>query len=173
MVLNPPDATLFPTATSITTSAGASDVHLFGRQNETIGRARANPGDVCELPLGDGRYAYGRVLRDASIAVYRTVSHRAGSPPLGEREFLFTVGIYEDVPGSANAPIVGHDPFSSEDESWPPPYKVVDPIDGRVQLYHRGAMRGTVDPGEASHLEKAAVWDLHHLTQRIREALPV
>ena len=104
--------------------------------------------------------------------MYRSTSRAPGSPPIGERAFLFTVGIYEDLPGSAAAPIVGHDPFESEDESWPPPYKVVDPINGRVQIYHRGAMRGTAKPQEVSNLEKAAVWDLHHVTQRIREALP-
>jgi hypothetical protein len=111
------------------------------------------------------------VLKDANIAVYRSTSRVRGVPPIGEREFLFTVGIYEDVPGSADAPVVGHDPFESDDESWPPPNKVVDPISGHVQIYHRGAMRGTADPAQAAELEKAAVWDLHHITERIRKAL--
>jgi len=133
---------------------------------------RANPGDVCQIPLGDSRFAYGRVLNDASIAIYRTVTREPRSPPLGERDFLFTVGVYEDIPGSKRAPVVGHDEFADEDESWPPPYKVVDPISGRVQIYHRGAMRGVTDAGEAADLEKAAVWDLEHIIDRIREALP-
>lgn len=90
-------------------------------------KRKAAPGDVCELSLGDGHYAYGRVLRDASIAVYRSVSQRPNAPPIGEREFLFTVGVYDDVPGSAAAPIVGRNAFSSEEEAWPPPYKIVDP----------------------------------------------
>jgi hypothetical protein len=76
-----------------------------------VTRRNAQPGDVCELALGHGRFAYGRVLNDASIAVYRSTSEHPGAPPIGEREFLFTVGVYDDVPGSSSAPVVGHDPI--------------------------------------------------------------
>ncbi len=134
-------------------------------------KRKAQPGDVCELALGDGRFAYGRVLKDASIAVYRSTSDYPGRAPIGEREFLFTVGVYDDVPGSPSAPVVGHDAFSSEDEAWPPPNKVVDPITGQVRIYHRGEIHEANNPVAASALEKAAVWDLHHLLDRIREAV--
>lgn len=127
---------------------------------------KAVPGDVCELPLGDGRYAYGRVLRDASIAVYCTTSESPGAAPIGERRFLFTVGVYSDVPGRASFPVVGHDPFESDEESWPPPHKVVDPINGSIRIYLHGEMRPATDAAEAAKLEKAAVWDLHHLVGR-------
>ncbi len=138
-----------------------------------MSKRKAVPGDVCELPLGDGRFAYGRVLNDASIAVYRSISRRPHAPPIGEREFLFTIGVYDDVPGSAAAPVVGHDPFSSEDEAWPPAYKVVDPITGRVRVYHRGEIQEADDPSAASELEKAAAWDLNHIVERIRDARPL
>jgi hypothetical protein len=61
--------------------------------------------------LGDGRYAYGRILRDASVAVYGTTTDMPGQPPVGERDFIFTVGIYDDLPGSDAFPVVGHDAF--------------------------------------------------------------
>ena len=138
-----------------------------------VSKRKAVPGDVCEVALGDGRFAYGRVLKDASIAVYRSISERPDTPPIGEREFLFMVGVYDDVPGSAAAPVVGHDPFSSEDEAWPPPQKVGDPITGRVRIYHHGEIQEAEDPAAASELEKAAVWDLRHIVERIREALPL
>ncbi len=50
------------------------------------------------MALGNGTYAYARVLRDASIAVYRSTGRTREEPPIGQREFLFTVGIYEDIP---------------------------------------------------------------------------
>lgn len=137
-----------------------------------MGKRNAILGDVCELALGDGRFAYGRVLKDASIAVYRSTSMCPGAPPIGERDFLFTVGVYDDVPGSATAPVVGHDPFSCDEEAWPPPSKVVDPITGQVRIYHRGEIQKAEDPAAASRLEKAAVWDVRHIVERIREALP-
>jgi hypothetical protein len=132
---------------------------------------KAQPGDVCELALGDGRFAYGRVLKDASIAVYRSTTDFPAAPPIGERKFLFTVGVYDDFPGTSSAPVVGHDAFSSDDEAWPPPYKVVDPISGQLRNYHHGEIQEADDPVAASELEKAAVWDLRHLVERIREEL--
>jgi hypothetical protein len=136
-----------------------------------VAKRKAQPGDVCELALGDGRFAYGRVLKDASLAVYLSTSECAGTPPVGEREFLFTVGVYDDVLGSASAPIVGHDGFLSEDEAWPPPYKIVDPITGAVRIYDRGQIREAKDLVSARELENAAVWDLHHIVERIQEGL--
>ena len=126
----------------------SSDGQDEAGQTRPVSKRKAVPGDVCELPLGDGRFAYGRVLNDASIAVYRSISRRPHAPPIGEREFLFTIGVYDDVPGSAAAPVVGHDPFSSEGEAWPPAYKVVDPITGRVRVYHGGEIdrRQTIRP---------------------------
>lgn len=67
--------------------------------------SRALPGDGCQIALGDGRYVYGRVLRDASMAVYRSVSQHPGAPSIGERDFLFTVGVYDDIPGGVRAPM--------------------------------------------------------------------
>jgi hypothetical protein len=133
---------------------------------------RVVPGDVCAFELGDGRFAYGRVLRDACIAIYRSTSETPNSPPIGERDVLFTVGVYDDVPASAACPVVGHDPFESEDEAWPPPSKVVDPITGRIRIYRRGEIVPAQDPAEADKLEKAAVWDLHHILERTRTELP-
>jgi hypothetical protein len=137
-----------------------------------MAKRKAVPGDVCAFDLGDGRFAFGRLLRDASIAVYRGTSLARDSPPIGQRDFLFTVGIYDDVPATAASPVVGHDPFQDADEEWPPPRKVVDPITGTIRIYQRGEIMPAPDPVEADKLEKAAVWDLHHLLDRIRAELP-
>ena len=138
-----------------------------------MGKRKVVPGDVCQLRLEDDRFAYGRVLRDASVAIYRTTTQIPRTPPIGERDFVFTVGVYEDLPGSQDCPIVGHDPFDDQDQAWPPPYKLVDPINGSIRIYHRGEIQEAPNPAGAAGLEKAAVWDLHHLLHRIRVELSV
>jgi hypothetical protein len=49
-------------------------------------------GDVVEIALPSGRHAYGRVLRDASIAIYGMVATEPSVPPVGTRDYLLTVG---------------------------------------------------------------------------------
>lgn len=126
---------------------------------------------MCQISLGDGRYAYGRVLCDASIAVYRAITQGPGAPPIGQRDFLFPIGVYEDNPGGARS-VVGHDALSNEEDQWPPPYKVVDPITGSLQIYVRGEIRPAENPAAAQDLEKAAVWNLDQIIERVRDSLP-
>ena len=121
-------------------------------------------GDVLQFELPDGTYAYGRVLRDAAVAFYRRRSVEAGNPPLGDRDFEFVVGVYDDV--VRNHPVVGHDPSSDPDDDWPPPQKIVDPINGSFRIYDRGEVRQASED-EAHDLETAAVWDEHHLIERL------
>ena len=123
-------------------------------------------GDVFQIPLPDGRFAYGRIYRDASVGIYRKVSEKPNNPPLGSRDFLFIVGMYRDVPYSNNWPNVGKDPFPTIESEWPPPMFVKDVISGSYQIYHRGTFRDA-DRSEVSDLEEAAVWDSDHIIDRI------
>lgn len=122
-------------------------------------------GDVVQIPLPDGRYAYGRVLRDASLGVYRATAAAPSKPPTGTN-YLFVVGVYEDVLASGKWPVVDHAPFQHPKEEWPPAYSVKDPITGRMSLYHKGQMRPASED-ECRGLEPATVWDAHHIVERI------
>jgi hypothetical protein len=135
--------------------------------------AKSIPGAVCQFELGESLFAYGRLYRDASIAIYQSISDQPREPPIGERSFRFVVGIYDDVPGRLECPIVGEDPFGQDEDPWPPACKVVDPITGSVQIYHRGELRPASDPSAAEGLETAAVWDLRLIVDRIRNSLSV
>ena len=123
-------------------------------------------GDVFQIPLPDGRFAYARVYRDASIGVYREVSETPNNPPIGSRDFLFIVGMYKDVPKTNNWPKVGKDSFSTPESEWPPPMFVKDVMSGRYQIYHKGEFRDA-DVSQVSELEEAAVWDADHIMARI------
>jgi hypothetical protein len=134
----------------------------FGRMRRT----QPAVGDVVQFSLPDGRYAYGRVLRDASVAFYRVTTREPGKPPIGSRDYQFVVGVYADVLRSKEVPIVGRDPSTDVDDEWPPPYSVHHPLTGRTDRYERGSMRGATED-ETRGLEPAAAWDLNHLVDRL------
>ena len=129
-----------------------------------MARRRPKVGDVIQFELPDGTFAYGRVLRDASVAFYRRRSDEPRRPPLGERDFEFVVGVYDDVVRAH--PVVGRDPSADDDEDWPPPSWIVDSINGTFSIYSRGGIRPATE-AECRDLEPAAVWDERHLIERL------
>jgi len=131
---------------------------------------RPKVGDVVQIELPNGGYAYGRVLRDASIAIYRQTSQISGRPPVGSRDYQFVVGVYDDVLNSGACPVVGHDPSRDTDDEWPPPSYIRDPISGQASAYHKGIIIPATEE-EIIGLERASVWDLDHIVERITEDL--
>lgn len=129
-------------------------------------RTKPQVGDVVQIALPSGKYAYGRVLRDASVAFYRATTEQPERPPIGSRDYQFVVGVYDDVLKSEKVPVIGHDPSQGSEDEWPPPYCVRDAITRQVKLYHKGAMRPATEE-ECRGLEPAAVWDLSHLIERL------
>jgi hypothetical protein len=119
-----------------------------------------------QIALPSGRFAYGRVLRDAAVAFYSATTLEAGKPPIGSRDYQFVVGVYDDVFKSEECPVVGHDPSRNPTEDWPPPFRVEDPISKSVKIYHQGVMRPAT-PQDVHDLEPAAVWDYHHIVDRL------
>jgi hypothetical protein len=151
------------------TSRRLRQIRSSVRHYGAVSKRRPSPGPVIQVPLPDGRYAYGRVYRDATVCFYRCATRLPGEPPLGLRDFAFCVGVYDDV--IASWEVVGVDGFSpDEDNGWPPASGVKDPISGSWQIYHRGAMRAAGED-EARDLEPAAVWDERHLLPRLAKGL--
>jgi hypothetical protein len=133
-------------------------------------KIRPKVGDVIQIALPDGRYAYGRIYKDASVGIYRQVTNEPDQPPVGSRDFMFNVGIYDDIVTSGECPIVGHDPFKDSESSWPAPNCIIDPISGEYSIYHKGEIRAASEV-ECEGLEEAAVWDLQHIISRIMNGL--
>ena len=131
-----------------------------------MNRHKLQVGDVIQLALPSGRYAYGRVLRDASVAFYSEITAEPGVPPVGSRNYQFVVGVYDDALTSEGVSVVGHDPSQDPEDDWPPPSSIRDPISGAVRIYHHGRMRDATTE-ETEGLEPAAVWGLNHLTDRL------
>lgn len=129
-------------------------------------RSRPAIGDVVQLTLPNGTFAYGRVLRDTSVAFYRETTSDPGEPPIGSRDYQFVVGVYNDVFKSSKTAIIGHDPSRDAEDEWPPPYSVRDHLTRRVSVYYKGKLR-PAEEDEVRGLEPAAVWALDHLTDRL------
>src|SRR5688500_5528098 len=95
----------------------------FGETNEMEKRKRIaiKIGDVFEISLPNGRFAYGRVYDDAGVGIYKFISDSANNPPIGLKDFMFYVGMYEDILKSEEWKIVANDPFTSGESRFPPP----------------------------------------------------
>jgi hypothetical protein len=125
-------------------------------------------GDVVQIELAGGRFAYARVLRDASVGVYRELSDEPRCPPSANSDYRFAVGIYDDA--LAKLEIVGHHPSAEPADDWPPPFRIDDPITGRTSIYFCGEKRSATAT-EVKGLETAAVWELAHIVRRIETEL--
>lgn len=81
-------------------------------------RKRIKLGDIYAIPLPNAKFAFGRTLKDASIAIYNVISDTIEEIPQ-EEEYQFIVGVYDDVLKSGDWPIVENRPFPDEEEAWP------------------------------------------------------
>ncbi|MGO4533095.1 Imm26 family immunity protein [Paenibacillus sp. 2TAF8] len=126
---------------------------------------RIKLGDIYAIPLPNGKFSFGRRLKDASIAIYDHISDSIDELPKDEK-YQFIVGVYDHVLKSGNWPVVGNRAFLDENEAWPPPACIMDRISGEYSIYHLGEIRPS-DRKECEGLEMAAVWDAHHIIDRI------
>ena len=126
-------------------------------------------GDIFQIVLPNGKFAYGKVFRDASVGIYQRIFDSSKHPPI-DSPFAFIVGLYDDILTSGKWPIVGYEPFSSSESEWPPPMRIKDPISGEYSLYHKGLIRPSTK-SECESLETAAVWDADDVIDRIMSTM--
>jgi len=125
---------------------------------------RSNPqvGDVVEMRLPNNKRAYGRVLKDGGLAVYKPVGSE--ELPIGSRDYQFVVGIY--LPDLRRLPVVAHDPSSNSEEDWPPPSCITDALTGAKRIYYKGRINPSTQE-ECEGLEPTAAWHISHIIDRI------
>lgn len=124
---------------------------------------------MIEIELGDQTHVYGRVLRDASYAVYDSRSTKPESiDSVIDRPILFFVAVMDRAVKTGRWKVIGHRPLG-EAESYPPPTFMQDRFDKKkYQIYERGQIRPS-SRKECLGLERAAVWDPEHVEDRIRD----
>ncbi|WP_138419646.1 Imm26 family immunity protein [Aquibacillus sediminis] len=127
-------------------------------------RRRLKIGDVYAIPLPNEKYAFGKVFKDAGFGIYEHIGDSIDDLP-DKEEYQFNVGVYKDVLTSGKWEVVDNRPFSNE-ETFPPPKYIRDTISGEFSIYYKGEIRKS-NKAECEGLEAAAVWDEHHLIERI------
>ena len=126
---------------------------------------RRKLGDVYAIPLLNGKYGFGRIFHDASIAVYtHTGTSIQDLPPTEDYQFI--VGVYNSTLKSRNWEVVDNRPFNNEEDKWPPPACILDCISGEYSIYHKGEIRPSSET-DCIGLETAAVWEAEHIVDRI------
>lgn len=136
------------------------------------GKRRGAPGDIVRIDIGDGRHTYGVLLTDPYMAVYDLPTIDDDEPPgpadvLG-RPVLFIVAVYDRAIG-LDWPVVGRVPAGSTVPTVPERFtqdlfnlqrcKIID-VDGNMR---------PATPEECVGLERAAVWEVEHVAERIRD----
>jgi hypothetical protein len=125
-------------------------------------------GDLFRIDLPNRRFAFGCVLRDASVGIYPG-TFTSPTPPdgLAERRFAFTEGIYSDILPSGVCPLVGHREFVSDDDEWPPPTCHLDLQSKTASIYYKGRFT-PCEPKDVVGL----VCELEHIIERIVRTQP-
>jgi len=122
-------------------------------------------GDVVQIPLPDGTYAYGRIFKETALAVYKQRSKKPNTPPASE-DYQFVVGFNGGAVENGDWPVVEHRPFPDEESSWQPPKYIKDRISGKYEIYHKGQIRPATEE-QCKGLESASVWNANHIIDRI------
>jgi hypothetical protein len=123
-------------------------------------------GDVIQVALPNGRYAYGRVCQHANVAFYRTQTGEPNKPPIGSRHFSFKVAVFRHIYKDSSVSIVGQDPFKDGENSEPDAKVIRDPLTGQCFI-HKNGLSVPATKIQCKGLETAAVWDLPHIVDRL------
>ena len=131
-------------------------------------RIRRRVGDIICVPLGEGKYGFGRVLEEATFAFYDLESNviPAMTEVLSAR-VIFKIPVMDYAVTSGRWPIMGHAILEPE-LRVAEQYFMEDSISGQFSIYQKGAIRPATLV-EVKDLEAAAVWEPHHVEERLRD----
>lgn len=128
-----------------------------------------NPGDILEIPLGDGHRTFARILKNPLVAFYDIKTEQ--NPPIDfiiSKPIAFKVWVMNHAVTNGIWPIIGTKPLTPDLEKYPTFFKR-DPISGKLSIYNEGGREKPATFEECSGLECAAVWDAKHLIDRLND----
>ena len=120
-------------------------------------------GNVGCFQLPDGRYGFGRIFNDVSVAFYKHIGVSETDLPK-EEKYAFIVSVYNS--GVTRMKFVEKRPYISIEEVTAPPTKIHDPITGKYSQYINGEIFLSSFE-ECKDLETCAVWELDHVIDRL------
>jgi hypothetical protein len=139
----------------------------------TLTRRRRNgepvrPGDVFEIDLGDGHFAFGIVCSGNDCAFFDLRSNRR--PPIEEivsRKVIFRISVAQDAIASGRWKMLGSAALRGE-LAEPAAYRNQPVGTNQLFLYRAGTLTpATVD--DVKDLELLAVWFDLHVEERLRD----
>ncbi|RHH66522.1 MULTISPECIES: Imm26 family immunity protein [Vagococcus] len=128
-------------------------------------KKRKNIGDVYAIELPNGKYAFGRVMRESGLAVYKEIGNSIDDLPSIE-EYMFIISVFDYVFKESEWNFITNIPFENEEESWPPKRSVYDMISKSYSIYYKGEFFPSTKE-ECENLESATVWGTKSLIDRI------
>jgi hypothetical protein len=128
------------------------------------------PGTFVRIPLEDGSFGYGRVLANPYVAFYnyRTTKPFSDLDVIASKPLLFTQAVR----------LFGYDRWANigkrelEGEVAKPVVRFMQDLADfrKCTIYDSAGMVKEVGPEECIGLERAAVWDMHHIERRLLDA---
>ena len=130
---------------------------------------RVKLGNIYAIPLPNDKYAFGRVMKDAGLAIYNG-EYDSIEDFDKDAGYRYVISVYRDLLMDGEWPVIGNIPFANEEEAWPPPRCIFDNSSGELSIYHKGEIRKATTEDEEDDcvkMEMAAVSDRHHLIDRL------
>lgn len=124
-------------------------------------------GAFLRIPLKDGTFGYGRVLPHPNVAFYdyRTSEPSSDLDVIESKPVLFKIAVRLSNPDRWT--ILGVRPLEGE-VAQPVVKFMQDLLDFRqCVIFDSTGMEKEVSPEECIGLERAAVWDMHHVEERL------
>jgi hypothetical protein len=141
----------------------------------SVKRQRRTAGQIVEVPLGEGRKAFARVLREPLLAFYDMSTGVRETPSLEEitvQKIAFTIPVMNHSVARGRWKVIGSLPLTTALTQNPSFWKQ-DPLTGALSIYCEDlpppGYERAATPAECRGLECAAVWDPEHVEDRLRD----
>jgi hypothetical protein len=125
-------------------------------------------GNVVAIPLGDGTFAYGRVLREPLFAFYDLRTDQlAEACEVVRAPVAFTIWVMRRALTHGDWTVIGNVPIEEKMLKAPLFFKE-DPLSGALRIYDGDTGEESAATREnCNQLERAAVWSRNHVVDRL------
>lgn len=132
-------------------------------------RIKRRVGDIVEIPLGDGSFAYGQVLKEPLVAFFDARSNvRLSVDEILARPVLFAVWVMRYAITHGDFEIIDHADVADEIDQSPKFFKW-DNISRRLYVTYDGSQDIPADREDVDGLECAAAWEPEHVIERLND----
>lgn len=126
---------------------------------------RRKIGDIYAIELPNGKYAFGRIMKESGLALYKEMGDSVSNFPETE-EYMFIISVYDYVFKESKWIYICNKSFENEADSWPPKRSVYDIIANSYSVYYKGEFFPSTKK-ECENLESATVWGTKSLIDRL------